>query len=108
MEDMLYLDLSFLGLMSTLNGQHFNTAVYEEGPHYTRLSRGCTHPPIPTKIAETAVFIGWGEGHTFMDDSIDERGQKSGVLKSVVGIGDVDLSPARGGLYPFLALPTSL
>jgi hypothetical protein len=30
------------------------------------------------------------------------------VLKSVVGIGDVDLSPARGGLYPFLALPTSL
>ena len=41
-------------------------------------------------------------------NSIDERGQKSGVLKSVVGIGDVDLSPARVGLYPFLALPTSL
>ena len=38
MEDMLCLDLSFLGLMSTLNGQHLKTAVYEEGPHYTRLS----------------------------------------------------------------------
>jgi hypothetical protein len=38
MEDMPCLALSFLGLMSTLNGQHLNTAVYEEGPHYTRLS----------------------------------------------------------------------
>jgi hypothetical protein len=38
MEDMLCSALSFLGLMSTLNGQHLNTAVYEEGPHYTRLS----------------------------------------------------------------------
>ena len=38
MEDMLCLALSFLGLMSTLNGQHLNTAVYEEGPHYTHLS----------------------------------------------------------------------
>ena len=38
MEDMLCLALSFLGLMSTLNGQHLHTAVYEEGPHYTRLS----------------------------------------------------------------------
>lgn len=38
MEDMLCLVLSFLGLMSTLNGQHLNTAVSEEGPHYTRLS----------------------------------------------------------------------
>ena len=40
MEDMLCLDLRFLGLMSTLNGQHLNTAVYEEGPHSTRLSSG--------------------------------------------------------------------
>ena len=54
MEDMLCLALIFLGLMSTLNGQHLNTAVYEEGPHYTRLSsdipglsRGGTHPPMP-------------------------------------------------------------
>ena len=38
MEDMIYLALKFLGLMSTLNEQHLNTAVYEEGPHYTRLS----------------------------------------------------------------------
>ena len=38
MEDILCLDLRFLGLMGTLNGQHLNTAVYEEGPHYTRLS----------------------------------------------------------------------
>ena len=38
MEDMLCLALSFLGLMSPLNGQHLHTAVYEEGPHYTRLS----------------------------------------------------------------------
>ena len=38
MEDMIFLALSFLGLMSTLNGQHLNTALYEEGPHYTRLS----------------------------------------------------------------------
>ncbi len=28
---------------------------------------------IPTKIAETAVFIGWGEAHAFMDDSIAIR-----------------------------------
>ena len=38
MEDMLCLALRFLGLMSTLNGQHLTTAVYEEGPHSTRLS----------------------------------------------------------------------
>ena len=38
MEDMLCLVLRFLGLMSTLNGQHLNTAVYEEGHHYTRPS----------------------------------------------------------------------
>ena len=38
MEGMLCLDLSFLGLMSTLNGHHLTTAVYEEDPHYTRLS----------------------------------------------------------------------
>ena len=38
MEDMLCLALSFFDLMSTLNGQHLNTAVDEEGPHYTRLS----------------------------------------------------------------------
>ena len=28
MEDMICSALSFLGLMSTLNGQHLNTAVY--------------------------------------------------------------------------------
>ena len=38
MEDMLFLDLRFLGLMSTLNGQHLKTAVYAEGPHDIRLS----------------------------------------------------------------------
>jgi hypothetical protein len=38
MEHMIFLDLRLLGLMGTLNGQHLNTAVYEEGPHYTRLS----------------------------------------------------------------------
>jgi len=38
MEDMLCLALSFLGLMSTLQGQHLDTAVYEEGPYYNRLS----------------------------------------------------------------------
>lgn len=38
MEDVLCLALSFFGLMSTLNGQHLTTAVYEEGPHDTRLS----------------------------------------------------------------------
>ena len=38
MEDMLCLALSFLGLMGTLNGPHLDTAVYEEGPHSTRLS----------------------------------------------------------------------
>ena len=92
MEDMLCLALRFLGLMSTFNGQHLNTAVCEEGPHSTRLSSD-----IP----------GYHEEHTSAN-SIDERGQKSGVLKSVVSIGDVNLSPARVGLYPFLALPTSL
>jgi len=40
MEDMLCLALSFLGLMSTLNGQHLHTAVYEEGPHSV-LSQSC-------------------------------------------------------------------
>jgi hypothetical protein len=29
---------------------------------------------IPTKIAETAVFIRWGEGHAFIDDSTELRG----------------------------------
>jgi len=34
-------------------------------------------------------------------NSVDERGKKSGVLKSFVGIGEVDLSPSRSGLHPF-------
>ena len=38
MEYMLYLALSFFGLMSTLNGQHLTTEVSQEGPHSTRLS----------------------------------------------------------------------
>ena len=37
---------------------------------------------IPTKIAETAVFIRWGEGHAFMDDSIVFSGN---VLSLPVG-----------------------
>jgi hypothetical protein len=38
MEDMLCLALGLLGLMSTFNGHHLDTAVYEEGPHAHRLS----------------------------------------------------------------------
>ena len=30
---------------------------------------------IPTKIAGTAVFIRWGEGHAFMDDSTEFSGR---------------------------------
>jgi len=30
-------------------------------------------------IAETAVFIGWGEGYAFMDDSIGFRGKPMGL-----------------------------
>lgn len=53
MEDMLCLALSFLGLMSTLNGQHLKTAVYEEGPHSTRLS---SHIPVSHEDAHIRQF----------------------------------------------------
>jgi hypothetical protein len=62
---------------------------------------------VPTLPVSPLTYPAITRMHTSAN-AIDERGQKSGVLKSVVGIGDVDLSPARVGLYPFLALPTSL
>ena len=38
MEDVLFLALSFLGLMSTRKGQPLDTTVYEDGPFYHRPS----------------------------------------------------------------------
>jgi hypothetical protein len=36
MEDLLFLALGFLGLMSMLKGQHIDTTVYGESPSYDR------------------------------------------------------------------------
>jgi hypothetical protein len=35
---------------------------------------------IPTKIAEMAVFMRWGEGHAFMDDATELRGRPRELL----------------------------
>lgn len=35
---------------------------------------------IPTKIAEMAVFIRWGEGHAFMDDATELRGRPRDLI----------------------------